>query len=173
MISKFDFIEQAIITYRLKGYRVHSRNRATTIQLKGGRTVRIKTVYMLPGQSSKKGRKRGVGKRGSQGKGIYPVLKLLGIAHQSSPALQNDVTSSALNNPFVEATEELNRHGVEISEKRVRTINESVGKAALKDRDKELEQFSNGTLEKDNTFAGKSRFAGLLPLKADEFEPAR
>jgi hypothetical protein len=110
---------------------------------------------MLPRQSHKKGRKRGVGKRGRQGNGIYPVLKLLGIAHQSSPALQNDVTISALNNPFVEATETLKRHGVEISEKRVRTISESVGKAALNDRDKELEQFSNGTLQQGNTFAGK------------------
>jgi hypothetical protein len=110
---------------------------------------------MLPRQSSKPGRKRGVGRRGRQGKGIYPVLKLLGIAHQSSPALQNDVTLSALNNPFVEATETLQRQGVAISEKRVRTISESVGKVALQDRDQELEQFSNGTLEQGQTFAGK------------------
>jgi len=154
-ISRSDFIEQAINTYRAKGYRVHSRKRTTAVQLKGGRTVRIKTVYMLPRQFRKKGRKHGVGKRGRQGNGIYPVLKLLGIAHQSSPALQHDVTISALNNPFVEATETLKRHGVEISEKRVRTISESVGKAALNDRDKELEQFSNGTLQQGNTFAGK------------------
>ena len=154
-ISNSDFIEQAVASYQSKGYRVHSRRRATAVQLKGGRTVRIKTVYMLPRQSHKKGRKRGVGKRGRQGNGIYPVLKLLGIAHQSSPALQNDVTISALNNPFVEATETLKRHGVAISEKRVRTISESVGKAALEDRDKELEQFSNGTLPKGHTFASK------------------
>jgi hypothetical protein len=154
-IAKPDVIEQAIDSYRSKGYRVHSRQRATTVQLKGGRTVRIRTVYMLPRQSSKPGRKRGVGRRGRQGKGIYPVLKLLGIAHQSSPALQTDVTIAALNNPFVEATETLQRHGVEISEKRVRTISESVGKVALKDRDQELEQFTSGTLEKGNSFAGK------------------
>lgn len=154
-ISHPDCIEQAIKNYRSQGYRVHSRNRSTTVQLKGGRTVRLKTVYMLPRHFRKKGRKRGVGKRGRQGNGIYPVLKLLGIAHQSSPALQHEVTISALNNPFVEATEALNRHGVEISEKRVRTISESVGKAALKDRDKELEQFSNGTLQKGHTFADK------------------
>lgn len=154
-ISQSDFIEYAIATYRAKGFRVHSRKRTTTVQLKGGRTVRIKTVYMLPCPSKKKGRKRGIGRRGRQGKGIYPVLKLLGIAHQSSPALQNDVTISALNNPFSEATEILERHGVAISEKRVRTISENVGKAALKDRDKQLEQFTNGTLKKDNTFSGK------------------
>lgn len=154
-IAKPDIIEQAVATYRSKGYRVHSRKRATTIQLKGGRTVCVKTVYMLPRQSGKKGRKRGVGRRGRQGKGIYPVLKLLGIAHQASPALQNDVTISALNNPFVEATETLQRHGVDISEKRVRTISESVGKAALKDRDKQLEQFTTGTQVQGNTFAGK------------------
>lgn len=154
-ISQSDFIEQAIDNYRSKGYRVHSRQRTTTVQFKGGRRVQIQTVYMRPRPSRKPGRKRGVGRRGRQGKGIYPVLKLLGIAHQSSPALQNDVTLSALNNPFVEATETLQRQGVAISEKRVRTISESVGKAALNDRDKELEQFTTGTLEPGNSFAGK------------------
>jgi hypothetical protein len=65
------------------------------------------------------------------------------------------VTISALNNPFVETSQTLKRHGVEISEKCVCTLSESVDKAAFNDRDKELEQFSNGTLQKSHTFAGK------------------
>jgi len=154
-ISQPDFIEHAIDFYRSKGYRVHSRQRSTTVQLKGGRTVCIKTVYMLPRPSGKKGRKRGVGRRGRQGRGIYPVLKMLGIAHLASPALQHDVTLAALNNPFAEAGEIVKRQGVDISEKRVRTISESVGNAAIKERDDQLEQYDKGTLAKDNCFAGK------------------
>ena len=79
MISRPDVIEQAINNYRSKGYRVHSRNRTTIVQLKGGRTVRIKTVYMLPCQTSQKGRKRGVGQRGRQGRGIYPIAVRLSL----------------------------------------------------------------------------------------------
>jgi len=107
---------------------------------------------MLPHKHKKRGRKRGVGKRGRQGKGVYPVLKKLGIAHHASPALQNEVTLSALNNPFCEAAETLNRHGVEISEKRVRTISESVGQAALEKRNAEIKQFQSGTLPEADTF---------------------
>jgi hypothetical protein len=62
--------------------------------------------------SCKKVRKRGVDRRGRRDKGIYTMLKLLGIAHQCSPALQNDMTISALNKFFVEATETLKRYGV-------------------------------------------------------------
>ena len=62
------------------------------------------------------------------------------------------MTILALTNPFVEATKTLNRQGVAISEKRVRTISESVSKAALNDRDQQLEQFSNGTLPKGNSY---------------------
>jgi hypothetical protein len=111
---------------------------------------------MLPQQSKKRGRKRKVGRRGPQGKGIYPVLKLLGISHKASPALKNEVTLSAINNPFVEATENLKRHGIDVSEKRVRTISENVGSDALKNRDKEIEQFENGTLAQGDTFAGQN-----------------
>jgi len=78
-----------------------------------------------------------------------------GIAHQASPALQNEVTLSALNNPFAEATESVNRHGLETCEKRVRTLSEHVGQAALNHRAVELEQFPKGLLPQGDTFAGQ------------------
>ena len=155
VIRDSDLIEQCIDKYRERGFTVHERNKQTTVQLYGGRTVQIRTAYMLPQKPKKKGRKRGVGKRGKQGKGVYPVLKMLGIAHQASPALQNEVTLSALNNPFSEATENLNRHGTDTCESRVRTISESVGQAALRNRDAEIEQFQNGTLPQGDTFANQ------------------
>ena len=155
VLSDSQFIDQAIESYREKGYRVHSRKRSTTVQLYGGRTVSVETVYMLPRRKSKKGRKRKVGRRGKQGKGIYPTLKMLGIAHQASPALQSETALSALNNPFAEATENLERHGIDISEKRVRTMSEKLGSAALENREAELAQFENGTLTQGDTFAGE------------------
>jgi hypothetical protein len=151
-----DLIEQAIKQYQAKGFHVHSRKKSTTVQLYGGKTVSIKTVYMSPAKKNKKGRRRGVGRRGRKGKGVYPVLKMLGIAHQASPALQNETTLSALNNTFAEATENLERHGVALSEKRVRTISENVGAAALQERATKIEQFDNGQLAADNTFAGQN-----------------
>ncbi len=154
VLSNSQFIDQAIEEYREKGYRVHSRKRSTTIQLYGSRTVSVETVYMLPRRKNKKGRKRKVGRRGKQGKGIYPILKMLGIAHQASPALQSETALSALNNPFTEATENLQRHGIDISEKRVRTISEKLGSTALENREAELTQFENGTLAQGDTFAG-------------------
>ena len=154
-INAPDFVEQCIAEYRAKGYHVHKRNKRTTVQLYGGQTITIHTVYMLPKKPKKRGKKRGVGKRGKQGKGVYPVLKKLGIAHRASPALQNEVTLSALNNPFSEAAENLKRHGVDVSQKRVRTISEHVAQAALKEREAEIEQFRNGTLPQGDTFAGK------------------
>ena len=116
---------------------------------------------MLPRQSRKKRKKRGKGRHGPLRKGVYPVLKILGIAHRASPALQNEVTLSALNNPFVEAQETLKRHGIALSEKRVRTISESVGAQALENREQQLAQFEQGNLEHDETFTGKRIVIGI------------
>lgn len=150
-----EVIERCIAEYHQQGYRVHSRAKQTTIQLYGGRTVTVKTVYMLPQEVKFHGQGCRVGQRSVQGQGIYPVLKKLGIAHQASPALQNEVTLSALNNPFMEATDNLNRHGIDLSEKRARTISENTARAAVKARDTKVQQFQNGQLPAGDTFAGQ------------------
>jgi hypothetical protein len=147
------FVAQCIEEYRAKGYRVHKRNQQTTIQLYGGRSVTVQTAYLLP--KRKPSKRKGRGRRGKQGQGIYPVLKKLGIMHHASPALQNEATLSALNNPFAEATESMNRHGVAVSEKRIRTLSESVGQTALHAREAELEQFQADLLLQGETFAGQ------------------
>lgn len=145
-------IQQSIQAYYAKGYRVEKRRKATAVQLYGGSSLSLKTIYMLPRSTSKR---KGRGRRRKQGKGIYPVLKTLGIAHHASPALAKEVTLSALNNPFAEATANLKRRGVALSEKRVRTLSESVGQAALAVRTAELEQFREGRLPANETFAGQ------------------
>lgn len=150
-----EFAEQAIAHYRRKGYRIHDRKRSTKVQLLSGRTVSVKTPYMLPQQENKRGKKHKVGKRGKQGKGIYPILAMLGMCSQASPALQSEVTLAALNNPFNEANENLQRRGIDISEKRVRTVSEKVGCKSLEARERELAQFEQGTAVKGDTYAGQ------------------
>lgn len=152
-LGNAEFIAQCLPEYRAKGYRIQQRNKPTTVQLYGGRTVAVRTVYMLPARQPSK--RKGRGRRRKQGQGIYPVLKKLGIAHRASPALQNEATLSALNNPFTEAAENMNRHGIALSEKRVRTLSESVGRAALQARAAEREQFQAGLLPQGETFAGQ------------------
>lgn len=148
-------VEESIQDHRAKGYRIQSRNKPTAVQLYGGRTVAVRTIYMLPVCKPSHHKRRSRGRRGKQGKGLYPVLKKLGIAHRASPALQNEVTLSALNNPFAEATGSMNRHGVALSEKRVRTLSESVGQMALQAREAEFKQFQAGLLPQGETLAGQ------------------
>lgn len=145
-------VQQSIQAYRAKGYRVEKRRKTTAVQFYGGTSISLETVYMLPRSTSKR---KGRGRRRKQGKGIYPVLKMLGITHRASPAFANEVTLSALNNPFAEATANFKRHGLALSEKRVRTLSESVGQAGLAVREAELEQFREGRLPAHETFVGQ------------------
>lgn len=152
VLADATLIQQSIAAYRATDYRVEKRHKTTAVQLYGGSSISLKTVYMLPRPSSKR---KGRGRRRKQGKGIFPVLKTLGIAHRTSPALANEVTLSALNNPFAEATANLKRHGLALSEKRVHTLSESVGQTALAVRAAELEQFREGRLPANPIFAGQ------------------
>jgi len=155
VINNSAFIERAVATYKGKGFRVHSRKYKTHVQLNGGKTVPLTTVYMRPRQRPRHGKKRAGGRQSRKGKGIYPVLKMLGISHQATPALQNELTLSALNNTFAEATASLQRHGIDVSEKRVRTVSEHVGAVALQKREQELAQFQQRTLPQQSTYSGK------------------
>jgi hypothetical protein len=155
LLTDPDIIEQSIEKFRAKDFYIHSKKRKTVIQLLGGTMVQVKTIYMVPKQYKKRKKKRGKQKHTSLLKGVYPVLRHLGIQHRTSPALQNEITLSALNAPFTEARETLQRHGVEISEKRVRSISENVGEKALENRENELQKYDQGELEKETTFSGE------------------
>ncbi|MBN2009445.1 hypothetical protein JW960_08885 [candidate division KSB1 bacterium] len=65
------------------------------------------------------------------------------------------MTLSAINNTFGEATEQVQRHGIDVSEKRLRTVSEKTGALALAKRAAELETFQQGTLPQQDTFSGK------------------
>ena len=154
-VSNSHFIDHVVATYKTKGYTVHSRKYKTHVQLYGGKTVHLETVYMLPKREPKRRKNNDASQPRIKGNGVYPVLKMLGFSGQASPALQNALALSAINNTFAEATENVQRHGIDVSEKRLRTVSENVGKIALEKRADELTEFKQGTLPQQNTFTGK------------------
>ena len=110
----------------------------------GGAVLRVRTPYMLPARKKKRGRKRGQGRRGEAGAGVFPALGAIGVSYGVTPALCEDATLSALNNTFDEAADAFARRGIPVSAKRVRTISEHFAASALEMRQQELQQYQDG-----------------------------
>ena len=68
----------------------HGR-RSTKVRLLGGTVVQLETLALLPVAPERPGRKRGVGRRGEAGAGVYPALAALGISGQATPALRAEL----------------------------------------------------------------------------------
>ena len=68
----------------------HGR-RPTRMRLLGGSVIQFRTLLLLPVAPKRPGRKRGVGRRGDNGSGVYPALAMLGIEGRSTPALRAEV----------------------------------------------------------------------------------
>jgi len=68
----------------------HGR-RPTRVRLLGGSVIRFRTLQLLPVAQKGPGRKRGVGRRGRNGSGVYPALAVLGIEGRSTPALRVEI----------------------------------------------------------------------------------
>jgi len=68
----------------------HGR-RPTKVRLLGGTVIECRTLQLLPVAPTRPGRKRGVGRRGENGSGVYPALAMLGIDGRSTPALRAEI----------------------------------------------------------------------------------
>jgi hypothetical protein len=68
----------------------HGR-RPTRVRLLGGTEIQLRTLQLLPVAPVRAGRKRGVGRRGKTGSGVYPALAVLGIEGRATPALRAEV----------------------------------------------------------------------------------
>ncbi len=131
---------------------MHGRGRETSVQFLNGKTISVKTPYMLRKRKPRRGRPRG---RGKTGAGIYPVLKTLGIIAGASPALSERAVLGVLSNTFQEAEEALRREGVAISVKRLRTVSLNFSRAALRERSKAVEALESGTSKPGDSFKNK------------------
>ncbi len=133
----------------------HRGWRTTTVRFLGGTRFRFKTPYLSTDREGAKGRRRGVGRRGEAGGGVYPVLEHLGIRHQATPALASLVAKQSVRcGSFEEAREALEEQGVHMDAKGVRRLALDFGDDALEQREERRAAAARGESFSDE-FVGK------------------
>jgi len=106
--------------------------RCTPICLLGGRQIVVRTRYHLPASTSRRGRRRGVGRRSKAGAGCFPHLVQLGILCGSTPATLSEVArQSAESNSYQIALDNLSRRGLDLDEKTLTRMAQGFGRLAL------------------------------------------
>jgi len=138
------------------GRKLRNRGRRmTVVRFLGGARLRFSTPYLSEDREGRPGRRRGVGRRGVAGGGVFPVLERLGIQHQVSPALASEVARQSMRcSSFEEASEALAERGVRLDAKGVRRIALTVGNEALRQRDLRMAAAERGETF-SNEFAGQ------------------
>jgi hypothetical protein len=132
----------------------HRGLRETVIMFLGGACIRFLTPYFSVDRTAVPGPRRAVGRRGLAGGGCYPVLEALGIHHQASPALASEVARESVRcSSFEEASTALEERGIHLDAKGVSTIAMSVGREALRQRDRRCADALKGGQSTDE-FAG-------------------
>lgn len=112
----------------------HGR-RSTKVRLLGGTVVALMALALLPVAPQRPGRKRGVGRRGESGAGVYPALAALGIAGQTTPALRAQVARELADADSVSvARASLLEHGLDVPHKTALRITYLFAEHALERR---------------------------------------
>lgn len=155
--SDSNWVERSISTVRESTLRRTRRRgeRTTSVRFLGGVTLKISTPYVNEDRSGRRGRRRGIGRRGKVGTGTYPVLLTLGIANRATPALASEVARQSVRNAsFDEAQQALEERGIRLDKKTVRSLALKIGKVALDQRQARIEAANRGaTLTEE--FAGR------------------
>ena len=128
------------------------------ITLIGGVVVPLFVEYIVARKPrNSPGRKRKRGKRGrAQNRGLYPVLRLLGIAERLSPLVRSLVAQrGTLAISFEAARDTLAQMGIAMSTKRVARITYAFHQIALRQRRHQVEQARRGTLPTGTLLAGQ------------------
>lgn len=121
---------QTIISAKARRYRFMSYV-TTPIRTLFGNIVKIRTRYYTP-RRHRRGRRRGCGKRGANGSGLFPVLKFLGIRNGVTPALASDVSREVTEGPSMEAAQErLSRMGIDLDIKIIQRVSETFAATGL------------------------------------------
>jgi hypothetical protein len=135
--------------------------RETEVRFLGGLAFRFKTPYLIPLCPRRRGRKRGVGRRGPSGRGCYPALEAIGVRAGASPALQSAVARQAVRvASFEETRQSFLEQGCRMNVKTVRRIALAVGNEALAQRQARIEA-SKADVRFSNEFAGKRVVIGV------------
>ena len=109
--------------------------RDVTVTLRGGRRVTVNVGYLKPDLSNKPGPRRGTGRRGVSGVGIYPVLAALGISFGVTPGLADEISRQVTDSDSVRAGRAaLERRGIDLGHKQTLRIVNGFGKRAVEQR---------------------------------------
>lgn len=114
--------------------------RSTPVRLLGGSVIQVRASYWVPDRRGRPGRRRGVGRRGPAGVGVFPELEALGIRDGATPALQAEVARQVAECTSLSAAcANLAERGVELGRKTVRRLAYRFGQRALEARDEALD----------------------------------
>lgn len=145
--------------YREAGDDRHIENKGgspVTITLPGGLRLKMKTPYLRPSLKGRPGRRRGRGKRGGGGAGVYPVLEHLGIFAAATPLTRSIVArQTVLCSSYAEAKEQLGRDGLEMDTDQMVRLATFSGQKALELRDEALAAALAGPLPEHSMVAGR------------------
>ena len=131
--------------------------RRTPVRLLGGLRLFLDTPYLSLDLREWPGPRRGHGRRGPSGTGIYPVLEALGIRFQATPALASEVARQTVRgDSFDEARQALAERGIGLDGKTVWRLLHRVGRQALEEREKRLRAAAAGAILATSSPVGAS-----------------
>ena len=134
------FQQQTVEALRRTGRYRNGGIRMTKVTLLGGRTITLKTLYLRPDLRGRRGRTRGVGKRGKAGAGCYPVLASLGIDFGVTAAAVSEICRQVADSDSVRSGREaLSRRGLDLGHKQTLRIVNQASQRAVQQREQMLD----------------------------------
>lgn len=131
--------------------------RKVQVTLLGGGTIDVETDYLKPNRRRpRRGRKRGTGRRGKGGSGVYPLLAALGVIGRLSPATASEITLQVVGSDSVRAGRQaLERRGLDLGHARTLRIVDAVGERMVEQRSAWLARISDASLPTHSVLRGK------------------
>lgn len=136
MVGDPELQAEASIAARATGAYRHGGTREIGVTLLGGSRIRVRAEYLKINRRGQAGRRRGNGRRGPGGTGIYPVLAVLGIALGVTPALAGEIGRQVADSDSVRAGRAaLDRRGIDLGHKQTLRIVNGFSHRAVQQRD--------------------------------------
>ena len=135
---------------------LHGGTREVEICLLGGGTVSVNVEYFRPDLSGRPGPKRGPGRRGPGGAGVYPVLAALGVAFGVTPALAVEICRQVADSDSVRSGRSaLDRRGADLGHKQTLRIFDDFAHRAVAQRLAWLDEQRKAPLPERGVLRGK------------------
>jgi hypothetical protein len=136
--------------------------RPVEVTLLGGRKTTVRVRYLRPDHRGRPGRRRGTGRRGKGGSGLYPALAALGIWFGVTPALADEIARQVTDSDSVRTGRAaLERRGIDLGHKQTLRIINAVGRRAVEQRDEWVMKALEGPLPTRGALRGKRVVAAI------------